>query len=126
LQNSKLILENSSDSIIITDLGGKITSWNKGAAEIFGYSANEMLGKSITKVEKPQEKDQIAPSQLETIRKEQVSTNEWEGLRKDGSPVWLILTTMLLKNSKNEPTGMERFGKDITERKKAEKKRDKC
>jgi two-component system, chemotaxis family, CheB/CheR fusion protein len=122
MRKSELILENSSDSIIITDLQGKITSWNKGAAEIFGYTAKDMFGESITKLAKPDEKDQVAPAQLETIRKGQVFSGEWEGIKKDGSPVWLILTTMLLKNSDNEPTGMVGFGKDVTRRKKAEEK----
>ena len=122
MRKSELILANSSDSIIVTDLEGKITSWNKGASEIFGYSVQEILGESITKVVKPKEKDQIAPRQLETIRDGQVFSGEWEGIKKDGSPVWLILTTMLLKNSKNEPTGMVGFGKDVTERKKVEDK----
>jgi two-component system CheB/CheR fusion protein len=120
MRKSELILQNSSDSIIVTDLQGKITSWNKGAAEIFGYSSQDMLGETITKLAKPVERDQVAPAQLERIRKGKVLAQEWEGVRKDGSPVWLNLTTMLLKNSKNEPVGMVGFGKDVTERKKAE------
>jgi PAS domain S-box-containing protein len=45
---------------------------------------------------------------------------EWEGVRKDGEPVWLMLTTKLLKNSQGETVGMIGVGKDLTERKKAE------
>ena len=120
IRKSELILQNSSDSIIVTDLQGKITSWNKGAAEIFGYTAKEMISEPITKIVKPIEKDQVAPAQLEQIRSGQVFAKEWEGMRKDGSAVWLILTSMLMKNSQNEPIGMVGFGKDVTERKKAE------
>jgi PAS domain S-box-containing protein len=120
MRRSELILQNSSDSIVVTDLQGKISSWNKGAADIFGYSAQEMLGENITKLVMPAEKEQVASAQLETVRKGQVFAGEWEGVRKDGSSVWLILTTALLKNSQNESVGMVGFGKDVTEYRKTE------
>jgi two-component system, chemotaxis family, CheB/CheR fusion protein len=96
MRKSALILQNSSDSIISTDLQGKITSWNRGAAEIFGYNAQEILGETIAKLAKPIERDQVAPAQLEEIRNGNVFAKEWEGVRKDGSAVWLILTSMLM------------------------------
>jgi PAS domain S-box-containing protein len=120
LQKSALILQNSSDSIIVTDLRGKVTFWNKGASEIFGYTSSEIIGQSITKLLKPLEKERIAPAMLEQIGEGKTSVGEWEGLRKDGSTVWLILNTMILKNIQNEPVGLVGFGKDISERKVAE------
>jgi PAS domain S-box-containing protein len=122
LRQSKLILENSSDSIIVTDLQGNITSWNKGAENIFGYTSIEMVGRPITEVVKPQEREDVAPKQLDEVRKDKTFGNAWEGIKKDGSIVWLMLTTKLLKNEKDEPIAMVGFGKDITEFKKAEEK----
>src|SRR3990170_957506 len=120
LRSNVLILENITDSIIVTDLEGRITSWNEGASKIFGFSAEEMLGETIAKVSKPAEREQVAPAQLEQIRTGVLFFGEWEGVKKDGEPVWLMLTTKLLKNSQGETIGMIGVGKDITERKKAE------
>jgi PAS domain S-box-containing protein len=79
-----------------------------------------MLGENIAKVSKPKEREQVAPAQLEQVRKGVLFSGEWEGVRRDGEPVWLMLTTKLLKNSQGETVGMIGVGKDITERKKAE------
>ena len=121
MRKSEVILQNITDSIIVTDLQGRITSWNEGASKIFGFSAKEMLGENIAKVSKPKEREQVAPAQLEQVRKGVLFSGEWEGVRKDGEPVWLMLTTKLLKNSQGETIGMIGVGKDITERRKAEK-----
>jgi PAS domain S-box-containing protein len=120
LRANALILENIADSVIVTDLEGRITSWNEGASKIFGFSAKEMLGENIAKVSKPKEREQVAPAQLEQVRKGVLFSGEWEGVKRDGEPVWLMLTTKLLKNSQGETVGMIGVGKDITERKKAE------
>jgi len=120
MRKSEMILENIADSIIVTDLQGRITSWNEGASKIFGFGAEEMLGENIAKVSKPKEREQVAPAQLEQVRKGVLFLGEWEGVRKDGEPVWLMLTTKLLKNSQGETVGMIGVGKDIAERKKAE------
>jgi PAS domain S-box-containing protein len=120
MRKSELILQNISDSIIVTDLQGQVTSWNKGASLIFGFSAEEMLGEPIAKICKPKEREQVVPAQLEQVRKGDVVSQQWEGVRKDGLPVWLLLTTTLLKNTQNETVGMIGVGKDITERKKTE------
>jgi PAS domain S-box-containing protein len=128
IQRSDLILQNSSDSIIVTDLSGKITSWNNGAENIFGYRADEIIGEYITKIVKPEEKKEVAPGQLKKIKQGAMFSQQWEGIRKDGSSVWLFLTTKIIKNEKNIPIAMVGFGKDMTEYRMAEeelRKRDK-
>ncbi len=120
LRQSQLILEHSSDSIIVTDLKGNITSWNKGAENIFGYCAKEIIGQPITKIVKPQERLEVAPKQLDDIRHGDMFVQAWEGVKKDGSAVWLILTTKLVENETGEPIAMVGFGKDITQFKKTQ------
>ena len=120
IRKSEVILQNIADSVIVTDLQGQITSWNEGASKIFGFSAEEMLGETIAKVSKSKERGQVASAQLEQVRKGVLFSTECEGVRKDGEPVWLMLTTKLLKNSQGETVGMIGVGKDISERKKAE------
>lgn len=121
-RKSRLILENSSDSIIVTDLSGKITSWNKGAEIIFGYTTEEMIGQSLSKIARLDEKKVMASKQFEGILGGKAFQNQWEGIRKDGSAVWLIVNTRLLTNEKNEPIAIVGFGKDITQYKGAETK----
>ncbi len=120
LIQSDIILQNSSDSIIVTDLKGKIISLNKGAEKIFGYIPQDIIGENITKILKPDEKTDVAPNQLEKICKGKDFAQLWQGIRKDGSDVWLMLTTKRLFNEKDEPVGMVGFGKDITEYKKSQ------
>jgi PAS domain S-box-containing protein len=124
LRNQAEILRNVQDSVIVTDVEGKISHWNEGAVQIFGYSSEEMLGESITKVCKPEERERIAASQLEMLRKGTPFSGEWEGIRKDGEPVWLILSTVPMKGPKGEISGLLGVGKDITDRKKAEKEKE--
>ncbi len=117
---SEFILQNTSDSIIITDFQGKIKYWNKGSAEIFGYSIGEMIGEPITKLLTSNDKERIAPLMLEQMGKGKTTIGEWRGLRKDGSTIWLMINSMLMRNTRNEPVGLVSIGKDITERKNAE------
>lgn len=121
MRKSEFISQNCSDLIIITNLQGKITFWNKGSAEIFGYSDQEIIGEPITKLLTPGDKERIAPAMLEQMGKGKTAIGEWQGSRKDGSNVWLMMNSMLLKNSRNEPIGLVGFGKDITERKQQER-----
>lgn len=120
LKFSSLILENISDSVIVTNLEGQVTYWNEGAARIFGFTAEEMLGESIVKLCKPKDREQIAQAQLEQLRNGIPFSGEWEGVRKSGEPVWLMLTTVPLKNSRGETVGLVGVGKDITEQKKVQ------
>src|SRR5205807_7993599 len=61
------IVESSHDAIVSTDLKGKITSWNQGAEQLFGYKADEVVGKSITILIPPQLHDE-ASAMLARIR----------------------------------------------------------
>jgi PAS domain S-box-containing protein len=120
LKFGSLILNNINDSVIVTDIDGKIKSWNLGSVRIFGYSAEEMIGKSIVQVTKPEERESVAPKQLESLRNGDMHFREWEGVRKDGSPVWLLLSTNIMSNSTGKTVGMVGIGKDITNHKKTE------
>ena len=62
------IVESSDDAIISKDLNGVITSWNKGAERLFGYTAQEAVGKSVTLLIPPERFDE-EPSIIERIRR---------------------------------------------------------
>jgi PAS domain S-box-containing protein len=119
-ERSALLLENISDSVIVTNLEGIISYWNPGATSIFGYSSEEMIGKSITLLNMSEEKGDVADLQLENIRGGESHPQEWRGVRKDGSVVWLLLHSKLLKSSDGVPVDMIGVGKDVTQRKQME------
>src|SRR5690606_24071655 len=79
------LVESSDDAIVSKDLGGTITSWNRGAERLFGYSAAEVLGQSINIVIPPDRASEEAAI-LERIRRsETVSSFETVRRRKDGT-----------------------------------------
>ena len=95
---------NTSKSIIVTDLQGKIIYWNEGASRVFGYSAQEMLGKTPTLLYPRFIKEQL-PSDLEQIRNGKDYRGLWQGRRKDGSSVWVDIKTTLLRDSAGKAIG---------------------
>jgi two-component system CheB/CheR fusion protein len=114
------IVETSEDAIISKNFDGTITSWNKSAERLFGYVAEEAIGKSITILIPPDrrgEEDTI----LERIRRGQrVEPFETVRQRKDGSLIEISLTISPLKNGLGKIIGASKIARDITERKKNE------
>lgn len=119
LQFQATILENVSESIIVTDLQGHITYWNKGATALFGYSAQDMLGNSPAILYSETEAHQFHPD-LEQIRAGKAYISEWKGRRKDGTAVWIDIKTTLLRTSEGAAIGFIGVSKDITARKQLE------
>jgi PAS domain S-box-containing protein len=115
------IVESSDDAIVSKDLNGTITSWNTGAEQIFGYTAEEVVGKSITILipsERRDEEFQI----LDRIRRgKRVHHYETVRRRKNGSMVDVSLSISPIKNSKGEVIGASKIARDITKRKATER-----
>jgi PAS domain S-box-containing protein len=119
LQFQAMILANVQESVIVTDLQGKIIYWNEGAQRIFGYSASEMLGKTPALLYPCVEETNLQ-TDLQRVLAGTDYLGEWEGRRKNGSVVWVDIRTSLLRNGDAEPVGFLGLAKDITERKKTE------
>jgi PAS domain S-box-containing protein len=114
------IVESSDDAIISKDLNGIITSWNRGAERIFGYTAEEVVGKPITIVIPPDRHDE-EPKILERIRSGQrVEHYETVRMRKHGSRVDISLTISPVRNTEGKIIGASKIARDITERKRSE------
>ena len=93
------IVESSADAIVSKDLDGVITTWNKGAERIFGYMAEEVIGKPITILIPPDRQDE-EPAILERIRRgERVEHYETVRQRKHGSRVDISLTVSPVRNA---------------------------
>jgi PAS domain S-box-containing protein len=114
------IVESSDDAIVSKDLNGVITSWNLGAQRIFGYTAEEVIGKPVTVLIPPDHLGE-EPSILARIRRgEMVDHYETVRRRKDGSAVEISLTVSPIKNAEGRVIGASKIARDITERKRAQ------
>jgi PAS domain S-box-containing protein len=115
-----VIVECSEDAIISKNLGGIITSWNKGAERLFGYTAEEAVGKPVTLLI-PADRHQEESRILERLRRgERVEPFETVRIRKDGSLVEISLSISPLKDSSGRITGASKIARNITERKRTE------
>jgi len=115
------IVESSDDAIISKTLDGIIASWNNGAERIFGYTAEEVIGKSIT-ILIPAERRDEEPAILERIRLgERTEHYETVRQRKDGTLIDISLTISPVRDLENKIVGASKIARDITERKRAEK-----
>lgn len=114
------IVESSDDAIISKNFDGTILSWNKGAEQVFGYAADEVIGRNITILFPPEllaEEQEI----LAKIRRgEQIEHYETVRRRKDGSDVKISLTVSPVRNDAGEIVGVSKIARDITEQKRAE------
>jgi PAS domain S-box-containing protein len=119
-QRIAAIVESSDDAIVSKDLDGVIISWNKGAEHIFGYTAEEVVGKPIT-ILIPADRQDEEPAILERVRRgERIEHFETVRMRKNGSPVDISLTVSPVKNAEGRTIGASKIARDITERKRAE------
>jgi PAS domain S-box-containing protein len=113
------IVETSDDAIISKDLKGVITSWNQGAQRLFGYSAEEAIGKPVTMLMPPEFQDE-EPKILERIRRgERIEHYETVRMRKHGSRMDISLTVSPVKNAEGKIVGASKIARDITEQKRS-------
>jgi PAS domain S-box-containing protein len=115
------IVESSDDAIIGKDLNGVIRSWNRGAEQLYGYTAAEVIGRPITLLipaDRPHEEDEI----LARLRRgECVDHLETVRVRKDGARLDVSVTSSPIRDSDGHITGASKIARDITDRKRAEK-----
>jgi PAS domain S-box-containing protein len=114
------IVESSDDAIISKNLDGIITSWNKGAERIFGYLAEEVIGKPIT-ILIPPDRPNEEPTILERLRRgERIDHYETLRRRKDGRLIDISLTVSPVKSLDGKIIGASKIARDITEHKRSE------
>jgi PAS domain S-box-containing protein len=114
------IVESSDDAIISTDLSGIIQSWNTGAEGVLGYSAAEVIGKSIFVLIPPDRQDEERKNQERVRRGEHVSHYETVRRRKDGTLADISLTVSPLRDAAGVIVGASKIGRDISARKRAQ------
>ena len=114
------IVDSSDDAIVSKDLNGVITSWNKGAERLFGYSSAEAVGRPVTIIVPPDRLDE-EPEILARLRRgERVNHLETVRRRKDGSLLDISLTISPVKDARGKIIGASKIARDISDRKRAE------
>jgi PAS domain S-box-containing protein len=119
-QRLAAIVESSDDAIIGKDLNGIIQSWNRGAERIFGYKADEIIGKHISTLAAPEVIDEI-PGILKRIAQgERVDHYQTKRKTKDGRILTLSLTVSPIRDASGAVMGASKVARDITERERQE------
>jgi PAS domain S-box-containing protein len=116
------VVESSDDAIISKTLEGTITAWNRGAEKVFGYSAAEAVGRSMTLLLPPDRAEEELDILAHIARGESVNHYETIRVRKDGSKINVSVTISPIRDSRGGITGASKIARDITERKAAEEK----
>ncbi len=115
-------LESSNDAIITESLDGTIKSWNMGARKIYGYSAEEILGKDVSILEPDDLKGEIKLLIKKTKQEEKIQHYETLRLKKDDTVINVSITLSPIFDSSGKFVAISCIGRDITDGKAAEEK----
>jgi PAS domain S-box-containing protein len=117
------IVESSNDAIVAKDLNGIITAWNRGAERLFGYTAAEAIGRSVTMLIPPDHASE-EPHILARIRLgERIEHYETTRRRKDGTLVDISLMVSPIRDGRGQVIGASKIARDISDRRRAEEQR---
>lgn len=115
-----LIVASSDDAIVSKDLNGIITSWNRGAERMFGYTAEEMIGSSILRIIPSDRHSEEAAILSKLRRGERVDHYETMRRKKDGRLFDISITVSPLTDADGNVIGASKIARDISEQKRAQ------
>jgi len=110
------VIEQIKNSVVATNLDGIVTSWNKGAENLFGHTEEYMLGRHISTVY-PEEELPALEKVISTLKTQGAHESEVKMQRKDGTVFYANLSLSMLYNEHDHPVGMVGYSVDITEKK---------
>jgi len=116
------IVESSDDAIISSNVLRVITTWNNAAGRLYGYTADEVIGRPVTILIPPDRHDEQRTIFQRIMRAEHIKNYETVRQRKDGSSVDVSLTISPVKNAEGKIVGASSITRDITERKRSEER----
>jgi PAS domain S-box-containing protein len=114
------IVQSSEDAIIGKALDGTITSWNPAAARLYGYSAAEAVGQSISLIIPPERRDELPELLARVARGESITQFETERVRTDGTRLAVSVSIAPVRAASGAVVAAAVVARDITERKRAE------
>lgn len=115
------LVESCDDAIIGKTLEGVVTSWNKGAEAMYGYTAEEVIGRSITLICPPERKDEVSDLLQRLKRGESIDNFETQRITKDGRTIDVALTVSPIRDNEGQIIGASVIARDVTGRKRAER-----
>jgi PAS domain S-box-containing protein len=116
------LVENAPDVIVCTDLTDRIQTWNRGAEVLFGYSKEEAIGQPMAML-LPEERDhQIEEIRVKVLISGALRDLELRSQRKDGTLIYLSLSASPIRAADGEITGLLTVAKDISEKKRFERR----
>ena len=115
------IVESSDDAIIGKTLDGTITSWNRGAERLYGYTADEAIGQPIAMIIPVDRPDELPGIMARLRRGERIDHYETVRVAKDGRRLDISLTVSPMRSVTGEIIGASKVARDITDKKQAEK-----
>jgi PAS domain S-box-containing protein len=119
-QQLAAIVETSDDAIISKDLNGVIVTWNRGAQKLFGYEAEEVIGRQITILFPPELQDEEACILARIKRGERIEHYETVRQRKDGGRIQVSMAVSPIKDAAGQVVGASKIARDISSRKRSE------
>lgn len=114
-------VESSDDAIVMQSLDAVITGWNPAAERLYGYSANEAIGKSTSIIVPPDRREQGKDYLNRIARSEPIERFETVRLRKDGTPVEISLSLSPIRGPSGEIIGVSGSARSLTEARRAER-----
>jgi PAS domain S-box-containing protein len=114
------IVDSSEDAVVSKNLDGTITSWNKSAERLFGYTAEEAIGQHICLIIPADRRDEETMILERVGRGEQVEHFDTVRVRKDGTPVDISVTISPVKDAAGCVIGASKVARDITQRRRSE------
>lgn len=117
------IVEGTDDAICSRDMDGTILSWNSAAERMYGYTAKEVIGKSISIIVPPNRLNELTEILEKLKRGERIAGMETTRIHKDGHSVEVAMTISPIKDDENHVIGASIIARDITERKRLEQER---
>lgn len=115
-------METSDDAIVAKTMDGTIVSWNPGAERIYGYSAEEVIGKPISILFPPDLKGELGPIMKRIRQGKRFEHYETVRLRKDRMRIEVSVTVSPIRDAKGRILGASSIARDITERRRAEER----
>ncbi len=116
------IVDSSDDAIVSKSLQGIVTSWNLGAERLFGYTAEEMIGQSITRLFPPERENEEPRILAQIQRGERVDHFDTQRVTKDGRIIEVSLSISPVRNAEGVVVGASKIARDITQRKQWEER----
>jgi PAS domain S-box-containing protein len=119
-QQLAAIVTSSEDAIVSFTVDGIVTSWNRGAEALYGYSAAEIIGRPISVLVPPDRLEEFGNNMARLNREERVGSYQTERLDKNGTRLTVLLSVSPLRNEEGKLVGASAIARDVGAQKRTE------